>query len=154
MFLLFSLCHVQFFVTPRTAAHQAPLSFTISQSLLKFMSIKLVMLSNHLILCHHLLLWPSILPNIMVFSSELALCIRWPKCCSLGLSIRSDQISRSVVSDSLRPHESQHARPPCPSPTQFTETHVHRVSDAIQPSHPLSSPSPAPNPSQHQSLFQ
>ena len=50
----------------------------------------------------------------------------------------------------LRPHESQHARPPCPSPTQ---THVHQVSDAIQPSHPLSSPSPpAPNPSQHQSL--
>ena len=68
--------------------------------------------------------------------------------------IRSDQ--SSVVSDSLRPHESQHARPPCPSPLpEFTETHVHRVSDAIQPSHPLSSPSPpAPNPSQHQSLFQ
>ena len=66
--------------------------------------------------------------------------------------IRSDQISCSVVSDSLRPHESQHARPPCP---EFTETHIHRVSDAIQPSHPLSSPSPlAPNPSQHQSLFQ
>ena len=68
---------------------------------------------------------------------------------------RSDQISRSVVSDSLRPHESQHARLPCPSLPEFTETHVHRVSDAIQPSHPLSSPSPlAPNPSQHQSLFQ
>ena len=61
--------------------------------------------------------------------------------------------SRSVMSDSLQPHESQHARPPCPSPTpEFTQTHVHRVSDAIQPSHPLSSPSPpAPNPSQHQS---
>ena len=58
---------------------------------------------------------------------------------------RSDQISRSVVSDSLQPHESQHARPPCPSPTpEFTQTHVHRVSDAIQPSHPLSSPSPLP----------
>ena len=71
--------------------------------------------------------------------------------------IRSDQISRSVVSDSLRPHESQHAWPPCPSPTptEFTQTHVHRVGGAIQPSHPLSSPSPpAPNPSQHQSLFQ
>ena len=63
----------------------------------------------------------------------------------------SVQFSRSVVSDSLRPHELQHARPPCPSPT-----HVHcRVSDAIQLSHPLSSPSPpSPNPSQHQSLFQ
>ena len=71
-------------------------------------------------------------------------------------TIRSDQISRSVVSDSLRPHESQHTRPPCPSPTPgvHSDSHVHRVSDAIQPSHPLLSPSPlAPNPSQHQSLF-
>jgi len=68
----------------------------------------------------------------------------------------SVQLSCSVVSDSLQPHESQHARPPCPSPTpEFTQTHVHRVSDAIQPSHPLSSPfPPAPNPSQHPSLFQ
>ena len=64
----------------------------------------------------------------------------------------SVQFSHSVVSDSLQPHESQHTRPPCPSPTQ---THVHRVSDAIQPTHPLSSPSsPAPNPSQHQGLLQ
>ena len=57
----------------------------------------------------------------------------------------------------LRPHELQHPRPPCPSPTpaKFTQTHVHRGGDAIQPSHPLSpSSSPAPNPSQHQSLFQ
>ena len=72
-------------------------------------------------------------------------------------SIRSDQISRSVMSDFLRPHELQHARPPCPSPTPgvHSDSHIHRVSDAIQPSHPLSSPSPpAPNPSQHQSLFQ
>ena len=62
---------------------------------------------------------------------------------------------QSVVSDSLRPHESQHARPPCPSPTPGVQTHVHQVSDAIQPSHPLSSPSPpAPNLSQHQGLFQ
>ena len=70
--------------------------------------------------------------------------------------ISSVQFSRSVVSDSLQPHELQHTRPPCPSPTPgFTQTHVHRVSDAIQPSHPLSSPSPpAPNPSQHQGLFQ
>ena len=60
------------------------------------------------------------------------------------------------MSDSLQPHELQHARPPCPSPIPgFTQTHVHRVGDAIQPSHPLSSPSPPPpNPSQHQSLFQ
>ena len=69
----------------------------------------------------------------------------------------SVQFSHSVVSDSLPPHESQHARPPCPSPTPrvHSDSHVHWVSDAIQPSHPLSSPSPpAHNPSQHQSLFQ
>ena len=72
------------------------------------------------------------------------------------LIINSVQFSHSVVSDSLQPHESQHARPPCPSPTPWvTQTHVHRVNDAIQPSHPLSSPSPpAPNLSQHQSLLQ
>ena len=65
------------------------------------------------------------------------------------------QFRRSVVSDSLWPHESQHARPPCPSPTPRVQTQVHRVSDAIQPSHPLLSPSPpAYNPSQHHSLFQ
>ena len=64
------------------------------------------------------------------------------------------------MSNSLRPHESQHARPAIILPVhhqlpEFTQTHVHRVSDAIQTSHPLSSPSPlAPNPSQHQSLFQ
>ena len=68
----------------------------------------------------------------------------------------SVQFSRSVMSDSLRPHESQHAGLPVHHQLpEFTETHVHRVNDAIQPSHPLSSPSPpAPNPSQHQSLFQ
>jgi len=64
----------------------------------------------------------------------------------------SVQFSLSVVSHSLRPHELQHARPPCPSP-DFTQTHIHRVGDAIQPSHPLSSPSPpALNPSQYQSF--
>ena len=65
------------------------------------------------------------------------------------------QFSCSIVPDSLRPHESQHARPPCVHHQlpEFTQTHVHRVSDAIQASHPLSSPSPpAPNPSQHQSF--
>ena len=74
-----------------------------------------------------------------------------------GGSARSSvQFSRSVVSDSLRPHESQHAGFPVHHQLpESTQTHVHRVSDAIQPSHPLSSPSPpAPNPSQHQSLFQ
>ena len=72
------------------------------------------------------------------------------------IQLSSVQFSRSVVSDSLRPHELQHTRPPCPTPTpRFTQTHIHRVGDAIQLSHPLSSPSPpAPNPSQHQGLFQ
>ena len=71
-------------------------------------------------------------------------------------SDNSIQFSHSVMSDSLRPHELQHARPPCHHQLpEFTRTHVHRVRDAIQPSHPRSSPSPpAPNPSQHQSLFQ
>ena len=66
---------------------QAPLSFTISWSLLKLMSIESVMLSNHLILCHPLLLLPSIFPSIKVFSSELAFCIRWPKYWSFSFSI-------------------------------------------------------------------
>ena len=70
---------VRFFATPWTAAHQASLSFTISQSLLKPMSIELKMSSNHLILCHPLLLLPSLFPSIRVFSSESALHIRWPK---------------------------------------------------------------------------
>ena len=70
-------------------------------------------------------------------------------------SVQSVQFSCSVVSDSLRPRESQHARPPYHQLPEFPQTHVHRGSDAIQPFHPLSSPSPpAPNPSQHQSLFQ
>ena len=67
----------------------------------------------------------------------------------------SVQFSRSVVSDSLRPHGLQHSRPPCPSPTpRAYQTHIHWVGDAIQPSHPLSSPSPPTfNLSQHQGLF-
>ena len=74
-----SFSHVQLFVTPRTAAHQASLFITNSQSLLKLMSIKSVMPSNHLILCHPLLLLPSIFPSIRVFSNESILHIRWPK---------------------------------------------------------------------------
>ena len=71
----------------------------------------------------------------------------------LEIELQSVQFSRSVMSNSLRPRESQHARPPCPSPT-FTQTHVHQVGNAIQPSHPLSSPSPAFSLSQHQGLSQ
>ena len=73
-----TLC-VQLSATPWTAAHQASLSITSSQSLPKVMSIELVMPSNHLILCHPLLLPPSIFPSFRVFSNESALCIRWPK---------------------------------------------------------------------------
>ena len=80
------LSHVQFFVTPWTAACQASLSFTISQSLLKLMSIKSVIPSNHLILCHLLLLLPSIFPSIRIFSSESALRISWPKYWSFSMS--------------------------------------------------------------------
>ena len=74
-----SLSYVQLFATPWTAAHQASPSITNSQSLLKLMSIKSVIPSNHLILCHSLLLLPSIFPRIRVFSNESALHIRWPR---------------------------------------------------------------------------
>ena len=85
-----SLSHVQLFPTPWTVAHQASLSFAISQSLLELMSIESVMPSNHLILCHPLLLMPSIFPSISVFSNELALCIRWQKYWSLSISLSND----------------------------------------------------------------
>ena len=82
-----SLTCVWLFVTPWTAACQASLSFTISQSLLKLTSIELVMPSNHLILCHALPLLPSTFPSIRIFSNESTLCIRWPKCWSFRFSI-------------------------------------------------------------------
>ena len=74
-----SLSHVQVFVTPQAAAHQALLASTISPSLFKVICSESIMLSSHLILCCSLLLLPSFCPSITVFSSELALCIRWPK---------------------------------------------------------------------------
>ena len=73
------LSHVQLFATPGAAARQASLSITNSQSLLKLMSIELVMPSNHLILCRPLLLLPSTFPSISVFSNESILHIKWPK---------------------------------------------------------------------------
>ena len=85
--LVQSLSHVQLFATPGTAACQASLSITNSWSLLKLMSIALVMPSNHLILCHPLLLLPSILPSIRVFANESALQINWPKYWSFSFSI-------------------------------------------------------------------
>ena len=80
------------------AAHQASLSITNSQSLLKLMSIKLVMPSNHLILCHPLLLLASIFPSIRVFSNELALCIRWPKYWSFSFSISPSSEHSGLIS--------------------------------------------------------
>ena len=71
------LSPVRLFATPWTAAHQASLSFTISWSLLKLMSVESMMPSNHLILCCPLLFLPSIFPSIMLFSNELVLCITW-----------------------------------------------------------------------------
>ena len=82
-----SLSHVQLFATPRTAARQASLSITNSQSLLKLMSIESVMLSNHLILCHPLLLPLSIFPSIRVFSNESVLPIRCTKYWSFSFNI-------------------------------------------------------------------
>ena len=81
------LGRVRLFVIPWTAACQASLSITNFQSLLKLMSIELVMPFNYLILCHPLLLPPSIFPSIRVFSNESVLCIRWLKYCSFSFSI-------------------------------------------------------------------
>ena len=83
-----SLSRVRPFATPWTAAHQASLSFTICWSLLKLVSIELIIASNHLILCGPLLLLPSIFPSIRVFSNESVLCIKWPKYWSFSFSSR------------------------------------------------------------------
>ena len=92
-----SLSHVWLFVTPWTAACQASLSFTNSHSLLKLMSVELVMPSNHHILWP-LLLLPSIFPNIKVFSNESALCIRWPKYWSFSFSISNSSSYSGLIS--------------------------------------------------------
>ena len=93
-----SLGHVLFFVTPWTAARQASLSITNSRSLSKLMSIMSVMPSNHLILCHPLLLLPSVFPSIRVFSDKSVLCIRWPKYWSFSLSISPSNEYSGLVS--------------------------------------------------------
>ena len=85
-------------VTPWTAALQASLSITYSQSLLKMMSIKSVMPSNNLLLCHPLLLAPSIFPSIRVFSSESVLHIRWPEYWSFGFNISPSSESSGLIS--------------------------------------------------------
>ena len=91
------LSHVQLFATPQTAACQASLSITNFQSLLKLMSIKLVMPSNNLILCRPLLLPPSIFPSLRVFSSESARRIRWPKYWSFSFNISPSNEHRGLI---------------------------------------------------------
>ena len=96
-----SLSRVRLFMTPWTATHQASLSITISWSLLKLMSIKLVMSSNHLILSFPLLPLPSIFPSIRVFSSGSALHIRWPKYWSFSFSISPSNEYSGLISSRI-----------------------------------------------------
>ena len=93
-----SLSHVPLLATPWTAAHQASLSITNSQSLLKLMYIESVIPYNYLILCHPLLLPPSIFPSIRVFSNESVLCIRWPKYWSFSFSISPSNEYSGLIS--------------------------------------------------------
>ena len=115
-----SLSRAQLFVTPLTAACQASLSTTNSQSLFKLVSIKSVMPSNHLILCHSLLLLPSIFPNIRIFSNESVLCIGWPNYWTFSISPSNEysglisflltsliSLQSKGLSDSLQLHSSK-----------------------------------------------
>ena len=92
------LSHIRLFETPWTAARQASLSITNSQSLLKLISIESVMPSNHLILCQPLFLPPSIFPSIRAFSNESVLCIRWPKYWSFSFSISPSNEYSGLIS--------------------------------------------------------
>ena len=92
------LSRVWLFMTPWTAALQASLSFTVSQTLPKLMSIESVMPSNHLILCHPLLLLPSVSPSIRVFSNEWSLCIRWPKYWGFSFNINPSSEYSGLIS--------------------------------------------------------
>ena len=114
---------VQFFATPWTAAHHASLSFTISRSLLKLMYTKSAMSSNNLILCHPLLLLPSIFPSIRVFSNESALQIRWPKCWSFSFSISPSKEYSELTSfriDWLDPCSPRYSQESSPTPYFFS----------------------------------
>ena len=155
-----SLSPVRLFVTPWIAALQASLSITNSQSSLRLTSIESVMPSSHLILCRPLLLLPPIPPSIRVFSNKSTLRMRWPQYWSFSFSIIPSKVIPGLISfrmdwldllavqrtlKSLLHHQL----------LELAQTHVHRGSDAIQPSHPLSSTSPPSfSLSQHQSLFQ
>ena len=135
-----SLSHVQLFVTPWTAAHQASLSIIKSWSLLKLMLIKSVVPSNYLILCHPLLLLPSIYPSIRVFSNESILLIRWPKYWSLAsaavfpmniqdwfplgwaswISLKSKGLSRVFSNTTVQKHQFFGAQP-----SSQSNSHIH-----------------------------
>ena len=144
--------HVWLFVTPWTAAWQAFLSITNSQSLLKLMSIKSVMPPNHLILCCPFLLLPSIFPPNRIFSNESTFHIRRPKYLRFSISFSSgysglislkfSSVAQScptlcdTMDCSIPGFPVYHQLP------ELTQTHVHQVCDAIQPSYPLSSLSP------------
>ena len=97
-FVVQLLSCVQLFLSPWATAHQASLSITTCRSLLKLISIELVMPSNQFVLCHPLLLLPSIFPRIKVFSKELALCIRWPKYWIFSLSISPSNEYSGLIS--------------------------------------------------------
>ena len=126
---------VQLFGTPWAAAHQASLSITNSQSLLKLMSIESVMPSNHLFLCSPLLLLPV--------SGSFPMS-------GLFISVHFSSVAQSCPTLCNAMNRSTPGLPVHHQLPGFTQTHVHQVSDAIQLSHPLSSPSPpAPNLSQH-----
>ena len=99
IFIFFQLLScIWLFVTPWTVAHQDSLSITNSRNLHKLMSIESVMPSNHLILCHPLLLLPSIFPSNKVFSNESVLCIRWPKDWSFSFSISPSNKYSGLIS--------------------------------------------------------
>ena len=174
---------------PMECSTEGFLSITVSRDLLWIMFIESMMPPNHFILCHPLLLLPSIFPNDRVFSSELALHIRWLKNWSFSFSISPSSEYSGLISSRMNwldllcctPTQTlltfssvqfssvtqlcltlcdpmNRSTPGLPVHHQLlesTQIHVHWVADAIEPSHPLSSPSPpAPNPSQHQGLFQ
>ena len=129
------LSQVKVFVTPWTAAHQASLSFIISWNFLKFIFIELLMPSNYLILCLPILLLPSILSGIRVFSNESALHIRWPKYWSFSFSISPSNEYSGLIScrkSPCCPKDSQESSPApqlersivCTQPSLWSNSHM------------------------------
>ena len=134
------LSHIRLFATPWTAARQVSLSVTNPQSLPKLMSIESVMASNHLILCHPLLLLPSIFPRIRVFSNESVLCIRWPKYWHFSFNISPSNEHSGLISfrmnwldllaiqgtlKSLLQHHSSKASFFSAQPSSQSNSHIH-----------------------------